>query len=167
MPSGVYKDRCVSLIFPSNQERARWLAMASSAGTTLSKYIIEMARTGQKSLESRSTPSEAADVFDLRRENLQIHEQLDDTRKLLQRAETELFKLRHSASLQYGEFEYSKELVAILQGGHGVNSQELLARLKVDPRDVIAVQIVHKHLQLFKSMGLVEEKHQKWRWTGR
>lgn len=65
-----------------------------------------------------------------------------------------------------GDSPFSEDLVKILQRGGVHQGIDILRKLKIDPCDGMAVQIIHKHLELLRDMGLAKEEARGWKWTG-
>ncbi|VVB63349.1 Uncharacterised protein [uncultured archaeon] len=167
MPPEKYKGRCQDVIFSSTEERNSWLADAQKIGLTMSKYILEMARRGREKEASGLQGMERSNEMASQRKEIQdLHRKLRDTEKLLSRAEGDLFKLRHMSIMGPGDSPFSEDLVKILQRGGVHQGADILRKLKIDPGDGMAVQIIHKHLELLRDMGLAKEEARGWKWTG-
>jgi len=165
MPAEKYSSRRQDINFVSAEERSTWFHEAEALKMPFSKYILEMARRGRERETARPAGLELArDLTDAREKNLELQKMLQDTQKLLSRANEEIFKIRHSSILQPGESPYSEDLVELLRKGGVFLGPDILRRLGIRSDDSLAVQIVYKHLQLLAAMGLVREEARGWRW---
>ena len=106
----------------------------------------------------------------LREENRKQREELKLKTLVLEKYETELFKLKHKAFSKPKEFDgvrlYSEELVEILKRGRIVNGHEILKDLSIDPEDSESVKLVSNQLENLQGFGLIKETANGWKWTG-
>ncbi len=153
-----------TVYFENDEELKEWKSDASGRQISFSKYILEMARKGRARESSRPLAMNN-EIVDLRRENAELHRKLADAQKLLNRSESDLFKIRHSSIISPGDSALYEPLVSLLEGSGLIHASELLRRLGIDPGDSQAVQIVYKHLQLLRALGLVQEEQRGWRWA--
>lgn len=110
----------------------------------------------------------AKDQNALRDQNRNLRRDLENAKAELERQKTELFKLRYEALLQpvpRGVAQLNERIVDILRSGGTWSSQELLKELEVNPRDIEAIQIATRQLQMLQDFGLVRESVKGWRWV--
>ena len=110
------------------------------------------------------------ELAQLREENRKQREELKLKTLVLEKYETELFKLKHEAFSEPKEFDglrrYSEELVAILKRGRIANGHDILRELSIDPKDSESVKLVSNQLENLQSFGLVKETSSGWKWIG-
>ncbi len=167
MPSEKYQDRTIQVIFPSVEECRAWLHDARNAGMPFTKYILEMARRGREGELVRPV-GQSGEIAKLREENARLMASEDKLLKLYERAEGELFKLRHAsyATPPAGLQEPAEKLIAILQASaRPISNQELLRSLDIDARDIEAMKILLGQLQALRDFGMVAETPMGWKWT--
>jgi len=63
-----------------------------------------------------------------------------------------------------GVRNFQKELIEALREGGVISSEELLARLEIDPLEHEAVKAIYKQLEILQAYGLVEPSPRGWRW---
>jgi hypothetical protein len=89
---------------------------------------------------------------------------------VLNKYETDLYKLRYEAFAELEEFDgarrHDEELIAILKRGKTIDGYEILKELKIDPKDSDAVKLVSNQLENLRRFGLAKETGNGWRWTG-
>jgi hypothetical protein len=170
MPSEKYSGRAHQVIFSSREECNSWLQDAQNAGLTFSKYILEMARRGRDGEAARPAGQEfAQELARLRDENAKLMALESETRKLYEKAEGELFKLRHSpyALSADGRQEPAEKLTAVLRGAvRPLSNHDLLKALGIDARDLTAMKILLGQLQALQDFGQVQETVLGWKWVG-
>ena len=166
MPKKELKGRCADVYFPPGGEKIKacWEEHAKAAGLTLSEFILETveAHLRDKNRTPRNSPVFVDDIQKLREENKLRH-------IALERAETELFRLKHNIFLQpelRGESAFSKDLVEVLQRGGTWSAHDLLQAMGINPRDAEAIQIVSRQLRNLHSLGVLSEGSRGWRWVG-
>jgi hypothetical protein len=87
---------------------------------------------------------------------------------ILQKYESELYKLRHDAFSDQdpqGQREYDEKLVVALRRGRTMGEREIYSELGIDPRDSEAVKLVSNQLKGLMRYGLIEETSRGWRWV--
>lgn len=139
-------------------------------GQPLSKYILEMARRGRDRDSSRTgSPEAAKELTDLREENRRLRAEQTELRKLYDRAEADIFKLRHGSYSDenfQGDRQPAEKLIAILQSHKTLSKQDLLQEMGIDISDIEAMKILLGQLQALQTFGLVDESARGWRWVG-
>jgi hypothetical protein len=168
MPSEKYRDRTIQVIFSSSEECRSWLGDAQKAGMPFTKYILEMARRGRAGEASRPA-DQSGELTRLREENARLATSEGELRKLYEKAEGELFKLRHAsyAMPPNGLQEPAEKLIIVLQASpRSLSNQELLKALGIDARDIEAMKILLGQLQALRDFGLLQETPMGWKWVG-
>ena len=109
------------LIYPPSREKLEeWRGESKSFGTSLNNYIIEMIERGRRSDEGASRAEISKELSDLKGENRKLREELKLKSLLLERQETELYKLRFQSfgtSEETGTRAMDVELVKLLKRG--------------------------------------------------
>jgi hypothetical protein len=169
MPSKKYSDRTTQVTFSSLEEYNAWLQDAQNAGgMPLTKYILEMARRGREG-EAARPADQSRELTSLREENARLATSEGELRKLYEKAEGELFKLRHAtfAMPLDGIQEPAEKLIKVLQSSaRPISNQELLRALGIDARDIGAMKILLGQLQALRDFGQLQETPLGWKWVG-
>jgi septal ring factor EnvC (AmiA/AmiB activator) len=156
------------LIYPPSKELIEeWKAASRKNGTSLNNYIIEMVEKSRRSDNSNQRPELSKELSDLKEENAKLRNELRIKELILQKYESELYKLRHEAFSdqdQQGQREYDEKLVVALRRGRVMGEREIYSELGIDPRDVEAVKLVSNQLKGLRRYGLIEETSRGWRW---
>jgi hypothetical protein len=152
---------------PSKQVLEDWRAASKQFGTSLNNYIIEMVERGRRSDEGVPRADLSREVSDLKTENRKLREELKLKSMLIERQETELYKLRFESfgnAEETGTRAMDNELVILLKRGRTLSGHEILAELNIDPRDSEAVKLVQNQLRTLQRYGLVKETQGGWQW---
>jgi len=156
------------LIYPPSKELIEeWRAASRKNGTSLNNYIIEMVEKSRRSDNSNQRPELSRELSNLKEENAKLRNELRIKELILQKYESELYKLRHEAFSdqdQQGQREYDEKLVVALRRGRVMGEREIYSELGIDPRDVEAVKLVSNQLKGLRRYGLIEETSRGWRW---
>ena len=64
-----------------------------------------------------------------------------------------------------GVRKYDKKLVELLKKGEAVDSDHLLHRLRINPKETDLVKAVSKQLENLEAYGLVQKTRRGWKWT--
>lgn len=163
-------ERYCNIYFPSKEYKRRWEKVAEEKGVPLSRFVYE---TVEASLsEETVTPryEMVKELEQLREENRKPREELKLKTLVLEKYETDLFKLRNEAFSKSVEFEgvrrYSGQLVEILKLGRILNGHGILKELSIDPGDSESVKPVSNQLENLQGFGLVKETSNGWKWVG-
>jgi len=152
---------------PSKQVLEDWRTASKEFGTSLNNYIIEMVERGRRSDEGAPHAELSRELSEIKTENRKLREELKLKSPLIERQETELYKLRFE-SFGYAEETGTRamdvELVKNLKRGHTLPGHEILRELNIDPRDSEAVKLVQNQLQTLQKYGLVKETQRGWQW---
>jgi septal ring factor EnvC (AmiA/AmiB activator) len=156
------------LIYPPSKDLIEEWRMASRKnGTSLNNYIIEMVEKSRRSDNTNQRPELSKELSDLKEENAKLRNELRIKELILQKYESELYKLRHEAFSdqdQQGQREYDEKLVVALRRGRIMGEREIYSELGIDPRDVEAAKLVSNQLKGLMRYGLIEETSRGWRW---
>jgi predicted RNase H-like nuclease (RuvC/YqgF family) len=156
------------LIYPPSKELIEeWRAASRKNGTSLNNYIIEMVEKSRRSDNSNQRPELSRELSDLKEENAKLRNELRIKELILQKYESELYKLRHEAFSDQdhqGQREYDEKLVVALKRGRIMGEGEIYSELGIDPRDAEAVKLVSNQLKGLMRYGLIEETSRGWRW---
>ncbi len=167
MPRPEHYNRQFLIYLPTEEDLDKWRDLAKKAGISLNKYIFEMVERGRQEAQPRTDL--VKEISELREENQKQREELKLKSLVLEKYETELFKLKHESFLQpefQGTQQFSEALVNLLKKGRTYSGLEILKSLNIDPKDSEAIRIVHKQLQILQDFKLIEECVNGWRWTG-
>ena len=167
MVGAKYKNRNCVLYFPSEQDLKRWQGLSNKAGIPLSRWIYETVELHLETEGTQPTGELANEISQLREKNNRLLEELKLKSLMLEKYETELFKLRHEAfnELEYqGGRSYSKDLISVLKQGGVWSGTEILRSLQIDPCNSDAANIVSRQLQNLQDYGLVREEMRGWCW---
>ena len=156
------------LIYPPSKELIEeWRTASKERGTSLNNYIIEMVEKSRREENSNQRPDLSKEVSDLKEENVKFRNELRIKELILQKYESELYKLRHEAFSdpdQQGQREYDEKLVVALRRGRTMGEREIYSELGIDPRDAEAIKLVSNQLKGLLRYGLIEETSRGWRW---
>ena len=167
MPRPEQLGKSLSLYLPSEKDLGSWKESASSCGTTLSKYIYEMVERGRQSEQERPRILPRK-LDEIQEENHVLQRELRHKNLLLEKLESELFKLRHEAFTKTeirGLVNFSEDLVKLLQKGGIWNDQDILKGLNIDPKDGDVIKIIARQLEELEKFGLVKRGPKGWQWT--
>ena len=152
---------------PSKQVLENWRTASKEFGTSLNNYIIEMVERGRRSDEGAPRAELSKELSEIKAENRRLREELKLKSLLIERQETELYKLRFES---FGNLEdtgtrgMDAELVLLVRKGHTLSGHEILRELDIDPRDSEAVKLVQNQLQTLQKYGLLKETERGWKW---
>jgi hypothetical protein len=156
------------LIYPPSKELIEeWRTASKERGTSLNNYIIEMVEKSRREENSNQRPDLSKEVSDLKEENVKLRNDLRLKELILQKYESELYKLRHEAFSdpdQQGQRDYDGKLVVALRRGRTMGEREIYSELGIDPKDAEAVKLVSNQLKGLLRYGLIEETSRGWRW---
>ena len=156
------------LIYPPSKEKLEeWREESKKFGTSLNNYIAEMIERGRRSDEGESRAQISKELSDLKEENRKLREELKLKSLMLERQETELYKLRFESfgnAKETGTRAMDMELVKILKRGRTLSGNEILKELNIDPRDSEAVKLVRNQLDTLQRYGLAKETQRGWQW---
>jgi hypothetical protein len=162
-----FKNRHCDVYFPSEKDLERWENIAKQTGISLSKFIYETVELHLDGEQARPRSDMAKELAQLREEIRKLRDELKLKSLVLEKYETELFKLRHENFIHpdfQGKRQFSEELVELLQRGGTWNGQQILEALSIDPKNSDIVRIVSKQLGTLQDFGLIKEEPHGWKW---
>ena len=167
MPGSEYNGRTVQVIFPSIHFFQKWKDKAKSLKMPLSKWIFETVEASFITDVDRPDPILVRDQVALKDENRTLRRQLSEKDMIIERLETEKFKLRHESFLHdlLDKKVYSQNLIKILKSGGTWSSKDLLAEMTISMDDIKAMQIMANQLYILQDFGLVRESNNGKGWT--
>jgi hypothetical protein len=130
-------------------------------------YIIEMVEKSRHLDNSNQRPDLSKELSDLKEENAKLRNEMRIKELILQKYESELYKLRHEAFSDQdpqGQRKYDEKLVVIFRRGRTISESEIYSELGIDPHDSEAVKLVSNQLKGLIRYGLIEETSSGWRW---
>lgn len=167
MPRAEFRGRQASVYFASLEDKMRWEDWAKKRGITLSRFIYEIVEDAQSKGQD-TLPSELIkNVAELKDENKKLREEIKLKSLVLEKYETELYRLRYGAFTSLdseGRRKLDEELIALLKRGRPITGNEILESLKIDPKDSGLVQLIYNQLEGLNRYGLAEETTSGWRW---
>jgi len=167
MTRAEFRGRQVSVYFSSIEDKSRWENWAKKRGITLSRFIYEIVEDAQSKGQD-TLPSELIkNIAELKVENKKLREEIKLKSLVLEKYETELYRLRYGAFTSLDSERRRKldeELVALLKRGRPITGNEILETLKIDPRDSSMVQLIYNQLEGLNRYGLAEETTSGWKW---
>jgi len=155
---------------PSDEDKARWAALAEKAKTPLSKWVIEIVEsTLAENEEFRPRRDMVKEMEGLRKENKTLRDELGQKKIVLDRYEEELRRYRAEPFLHTdfkGIRPYSDKLIKILKARGHIDSYRLLEELGIDPRESDLVKAVSSQLEELEAYKLIEMDGRSWKWIG-
>lgn len=101
----------------------------------------------------------------LQEENRKLREDLRLRSLALEKAETDLFRLRGAEwAEERGRKHLNEDLTDLLKTGSTWTASQILESLGVSPRDIDAMKIISKQLQILQAAGVITETARGWRW---
>ncbi len=162
-----YKNRRREIYFPSEADRTRWEGLAKAADLPFSKWVYDTIELHLNSGQPSPRAKAVREAADLKKELEHLRGELHVKASLLERYETELYKLRHqSQGLLGGATSQDFSTLADLLKGSSrpMTSQAILKGLHIDPRDSEAAKMVWQQLQMLRQLGFIEETTEGWKW---
>jgi hypothetical protein len=164
------RSRYVHVYMPSDEDKARWAALAENAKTPLSKWVIEIVEsTLAENEEFQPRREMIKELEDLRNDNKSLREDLRQKQIVLERYEAELKRYRSEPFMNDrfgGVRAFSEELVKILKARGRIDSYRLLEELAVDPRESDMVLAISRQLEELEAYKLIETDGRSWKWIG-
>ncbi|MDD1742481.1 MAG: hypothetical protein LUQ47_04025, partial [Methanotrichaceae archaeon] len=93
-------------LYPNANQIAKWKKEAEGCDLSLSRFVIEMAERGQSENQKRLSSTSETSPSD-KEELRKLRDELRTKSKLIERYETELWKLRHREFLDHDEYNYT------------------------------------------------------------
>jgi len=167
MVEKAFKGRYCNIYFPSEEDRKRWENWAKKAGVSLSKFVYETVELYKNENRDHPKVDMVRELAQLREENNKIRAELRTKSLVIQKYETEIFKLQHETFLENnfrGSRQISNELVDLLKSRGFWKNEDLLKALNIDTKDIDAIRIINKQLNVLQDFGLIDETPRGWRW---
>ncbi len=167
------KERSIYVYLPSVEMAGRWKALAERSGRTISKFVAEHVENSLRQEEEGSSYKSRAELIKQLREKdeeiAQLREESRLMRQLADRLDKELrrYRMQPFAKEEFqGVRSYDRELVDLLKHEGMVDSDHLLSKLGIDPKEKDVVKAVDRQLASLEAYGLVEATPRGWRWKG-
>jgi hypothetical protein len=163
-----FKNRHCDIYLPSEKDLLRWEELAKKAGISLSKFVYETVELHLDSEQAKPRSDMTKELSQSREEIRKLREEVKLKSLMLQKKETEIFRLRNESFVTpnfQGPRQFDKDIVDILRQGGSWRGQDILAAANIDPRDSEAIRIVSNQLNMLRDFGLVEEGLKGWRWV--
>src|SRR5437667_317107 len=159
---------------PSSAMAEDWKARARKANTSISEFIFEHASNSLRQEEGEEGYKARTELIgELRAKDESIKKLSRENEILnlaLERVENELRRYRAEPFLEQdfrGVRAYDKKLIELLRRGDAVDSDHLLQKLKIDPRDTPLVKAVDNQLRNLEAYGLAEKTRRGWKWVAK
>lgn len=167
------KERAIYVYLPSVDMAERWKEMAEKSGRTISKFVSEHVEDSLKQEEEGPEYKSRADLIRLLREKDEEISKLQKEDRLMKELAERLDKELRSYRLQpfaQGGFQgirsYDRSLVELFKREGVVDSDRLLQKLGIDPKETDAVKAIDAQLAGLEAYGLLEATPRGWRWRG-
>lgn len=166
------KQRTVYAYLPSEEARTKWEKAAQAAGTSLSRFIVDVVertlREGED--EDYRSPKEIwKENVEVREANKLLTEEKRMMSALVEKLEDEVRRYRTELFLEGPQVrrvrQYEKDLIDLLREGGVVSSEEILRRLRIKPTDTASAQAIRIQLENLQAYGLVHATPRGWRWV--
>jgi len=155
----------IDVYFPEpggEQQKIRWEEEAKKERLSRAAFIREAVEFYLRETDSSRPPRVDPK---LQEENQKLREDLKLRALALEKAETDLFRLRNAVFLErQGQSPMNVELLDLLKTGTLWTADKLLEALGVSPRDVEATRIISRQLQILQAAGMITETTRGWRW---
>ena len=163
-----FKNRHCDIYLPSEKDLVRWEELAEKAGISLSKFVYETVELHLDSEQAKPRSDMTKELSQFREEIRKLREEVKLKSLMLEKKETEIFRLRNESFVQpnyQGPRQFNQDIVDILRKGGSWKGEDILAASNIDPRDSEAIRIISKQLKMLQDFGLVEEGPRGWRWV--
>ncbi len=147
------KQRSIYVYLSSMEMAEDWKERAKKSGASISRFVIEHVTNSLLQEEGEAEYKSRADLIQQLRVKDESIERLTRENEILklalERVETELRRYRAEPFLDenfQGIRGYDKQLIELLRKGETIDSDHLLRRLRINPRDTPLVKAVSKQL---------------------
>jgi len=167
MVEQAFKGRYCSTYFPSEEDRKRWENWAKEAGVSLSKFVYATIERHMNECHKQPKTDLVKELAQLREENNKFRAGLKTKSLVIEKLETDIFKLQHEAFLQdefKGSRQLSAEIVDLFKSGGFWKGEDLLKALNIDTKDIDATRIIKKQLTILSNFELIDETPRGWKW---
>ena len=156
---------------PSVKMTNRWKKLAEKSGRTISKFVAEHVENSLSQEDRGSSYKSRAELVKQLREKDEEISRLGKesrlTRQLAERLDKELRRYRTRPFVEeefQGRRTYDRELIDLLRRERTVDSDHLLRKLGIGPKEQSIVKAVDRQLSSLEAYGLVEATPRGWRW---
>jgi len=170
---GRLKERSIYVYLPSVGMADRWKELADKSGRTISKFVAEHVENSLKQEEEGAEYKSRAELIRLLREKDEEVSKLQGENRLMKELAERLDKELRSYRLQpfgqagfQGIRSYDRSIVELFKREGVVDSDRLLQKLGIDPRETDAVKAIDAQLAGLEAYGLLEATARGWRWRG-
>jgi predicted DNA-binding protein len=166
------KERSIYVYLPSVEMAERWKCLAEKSGRTISKFVAEHVENSLRQEEGSEYRPRAELIRLLREKDEEISKLQAENRlmkELAERLDNELRRYRMQPFMEggfQGVRSYDRELVDLLRREGVVDSDRVLSRLGIDPKEKDVVMALDRQLASLEAYGLVEATPRGWRWKG-
>jgi predicted DNA-binding protein len=167
------KERSIYVYLPSVEMAERWKGLAEKSGRTISKFVAEHVENSLRQEEEGSEYRSRAELIRLLREKDEEISKLQGENRLMkelaERLDHELRRYRMQPFMEggfQGVRSYDRELVDLLRREGVVDSDHVLSRLGIDPKEKDVLVALDRQLASLEAYGLVEATPRGWRWKG-
>ncbi len=169
MPPERYEGQTLTIYFPTKEEYDLILKRAEKAQIKHSHFAREMIRLGMEQSSREPDINLLHESAKSREELTGLRQDLKDKNATIEKLQTELFALKQSLFLQpmpTGQGQLSSELVDLLQDGRTWRSNDIMAALHIDSKNIDAIKVLAGQLHALQDLRLVVEGPKGWRWVG-
>ncbi len=173
VPKKQLKERSIYVYLPSVDIAKRWKKLAEKSGRTISKFVAEHVENSLAQEEESSEYKSRAELLNQQKEKdgeiARLRKESRLMKQLAERLDNELrrYRIQPFAEEDFqGIRTYDRELVELLKRERNVDSDDLLRRLGIDPKEKDMVKAVDRQLASLESYGLVQATPRGWRWKG-
>ena len=161
-------DRYITIYLPTVADKEKWEKAAKENAVPISKFVYEVINAYLSEEKDAPHAEIVRELSELREENRKLRGEVKLKNIVLEKYESEIYKLRHEAFAQIDmeneSRRYDAELIEILKRGKPIDSYRLLRALGIDPRDYESVKLVNNQLEALSRFGLVRESDRGWEW---
>jgi len=167
-------ERYVYAYLPSVEIVNDWKVRAKKSKVSLSEFVYEHVTNSLQQEDGEEIYKPRAELIEeLRKKDESIEKLTRDneiTRLALERVEGELRRYRAEPFLNegfQGTRKYDTKLIELLKQGEPIDSDHLLRRLKISPKETDLVKAVSRQLENLEAYGLVAKTRRGWRWMSK
>ena len=166
------KERAIYVYLPSVEMAEKWKGLAEKSGRTISKFVAEHVENSLGQEEGSDFKSKGELMALLREKDEEISKLRREShllKELAERLDRELRTYRLQPFMREGAQgvrQYDRALIELFKREHIVDSDRLLQKLWVDPRETDLVKAVDGQLKGLEAYGLLEATPRGWRWRG-
>ena len=142
MPPKGFENRFLTIYFPTSKEVEDIKDAAEKAGLQHAHFMREMIRNGMEFSQEPDLSPLIESQKD-REEVARLTRELKDKAAYIEKLETDIFNLKHNLFLQsspVGVGQRSVELVELLQDGRVWRTDDIMAALNIDSKNIDALK---------------------------